>query len=118
MDLSFPVARHLDDPPRILGLSPNELAASALFYAGVSPILRGVPLAALLSLGLTAVLTTTLVILGRTFPRITGYLPCLGFLRPGITWVMPLREKVSRRSRRHDSARAQAARRFAPIPGL
>ena len=97
MDLSFPVARHLDDPPRILGLSPNELAASALFYAGVSPILRGVPLAALLSLGLTAVLTTTLVILGRTFPANHGLFTVLRLFRPGITWVMPLREKVSRR---------------------
>lgn len=96
MELNFPVARHLDDPPRILGLSPMELAASALFYAGVSPILRGVPLAALLSLGLTAVLTVTLVILGRTFPPNHGLFILLRLFRPGVTWITPLREEVSR----------------------
>ncbi len=97
MDLNFPVARHLDDPPKILGLSPTELASSALFYATVSPILRGVPLAALLSLGLTAVLTTTLVVLGRTFPPQHGLFILLRLFRPGVTWVMPKMEGVPRR---------------------
>ena len=91
MNLNFTVARHLDDPPRILGLSPTELAASALFYALVSPILRGVPFEALLSLGLTVALTGTLVVLGRTFPPHHGLFVLLRWYRPGVVWVMPLR---------------------------
>jgi hypothetical protein len=97
MNLNFSVARHLDDPPKIIGLSPNELASSALFYAGVSPILRGVPLAALLSLGLTALLTTTLVILGRTFPANHGLFVLLRLFRPGVSWIMPMKLEVFRK---------------------
>ena len=101
MNLNFPVARHLDDPPRILGLSPQELAASALFYALLSPVLRGVPFAALLSIGLTATLTVTLVILGRTFPPNHGLFSLLRGLRHPVVWIMPLKlekQEVSRRS--------------------
>jgi hypothetical protein len=97
-DLSYPVARSLDDPPRILGLSPNELAVSALFYAILSPILRGVPFSALLCLILTGVLTGTLLVLGRTYPPHHGLFFGLQLFRPGVVWVSPIREEAHRKS--------------------
>ena len=93
-DLSYPVARSLDEAPRILGLSPTELAASALFYAVLSPVLRGVPFAALISLILTSALTLTLLALGRTYPPNHGLFWGLRLLRPGIFWVSPIQEEV------------------------
>ncbi|MGK5083417.1 hypothetical protein WDW37_08920 [Bdellovibrionota bacterium FG-1] len=97
--LSYPVARTLDEPPRILGLSPTELAASALFYAILSPVLRGVPYSALLSLVLSAGLTVTLLILGRTYPPNHGLFWGLRMVRPGVTWVSPIQEEVYRNAR-------------------
>lgn len=97
--LSYSVARNLDEPPRILGLSPVELAASALFYAILSPVLRGVPFSALFSLGLSAALAATLLILGRTYPPNHGLFWGLRMLRPGVIWVSPIQGEVFRNSR-------------------
>ena len=96
INLSYPVARNLDDPPRILGLSPTELAASALFYAFLSPVLRGVPFSALLSLGLSLGLTLMLLILGRTYPPHHGVFWGLRLIRPAVTWVSPIQGEVYR----------------------
>ncbi len=98
MELSFPVARNLDDPPRILGLTPTELAVSALFYALVSPLLRGVPFSAMLSFLLSFALGAVLMVLGRTYPPNHGLFWILHFLRPQVTWVSPMRLEVRRRS--------------------
>ena len=82
--LSRPIPRTLDDPARILGLSPVELAVSALSYALLSPVLKGVPFSAPLSLGLSLGAGIGLLILNRTFPQSHGLFYCLKLFRPRI----------------------------------
>jgi hypothetical protein len=43
MSLLKPIARNLDDPPRLLGMSPLELCSCVIAYAVLNTILRGVP---------------------------------------------------------------------------
>lgn len=88
VDLNRPIARNLDEPMRIVGLSPLELASCAVFYASLSPLLRGVPFSALLSLGLAGALGVTLLILNRTFPPMHGLYWLLQMVRPRVTPVM------------------------------
>jgi hypothetical protein len=86
--LSRTIPRTLDDPTRILGLSPIELAACALSYALLSPTLRGVPFSALLSLGLSFTVGLTLLTLNRTYPPSHGLYYCLKLFRPGFHLAM------------------------------
>ena len=90
MGLIQPIARNLDESARILGLSPIELALTAMAYAVISPCLRGVPFSALLSLGLTLSLGATFLILNRTYPPFHGLFIILRFFRPKAVPVMAL----------------------------
>lgn len=84
------IPRSLDDPARILGMSPLELASTAIIYAIVSPVLKGVPFAALISLSAAVAMGATLFILNRTYPPHQGILALLALLRPPVVSVMPL----------------------------
>jgi hypothetical protein len=88
MELSRSIARNLDEPARILGLSPLELASCAVFYAILSIVLKGVPLATLLSFGIAATLGVTVLILNRTYPPHHGVFFIMHLLRSSITPVM------------------------------
>jgi len=89
MSLQQRIPRSLEEPARILGLTPIELAACALAYAIISPVLRGVPFSALLSLGLALGVGISLLILNRTKPPQHGLLYLLQWLRPRITLITP-----------------------------
>lgn len=78
------IPRTFDDPVRILGLAPMELAACALTYALLSPALRGVPFATVLSLTLSLSVGLGLLILNRAFPPAHGIYYFLWILRPKI----------------------------------
>lgn len=84
-----PVPRNLEEPARIVGLTPMELASCALTYAAASSLFRGVPFSALLSLGVGFGLAATLLILNRTKPPQHGVLWCLQKLRQPVHPVMP-----------------------------
>ncbi len=90
MAIIKPIPRNLEEQARIFGLTPMELAASALTYAGASSILRGVPFSALLSLGVGFGLAVTLLILDRTKPPLHGVFWCLKQIRQSAFMVMPL----------------------------
>lgn len=90
MALVKPVPRNLEESARILGLTPTELAACALIYAGASSLLRGVPFSALLALGVGLGFALTLLILNRTRPPQHGVHWCLQRMRQPILSVMPL----------------------------
>lgn len=83
------VPRNLEEPARIFGLTPIELASCALTYAGASSLLRGVPFSALLSIGIGLGLAVTLLILNRTKPPLHGLFWCLKLLRHPVLPVMP-----------------------------
>lgn len=87
MDLNRPIARTLDEPARIAGLAPLELASCAVFYAVLSPILRGVPFAALISLTASIGLAISMIVLNRTYPPSHGILLLLQWMRPAVTTV-------------------------------
>ena len=89
MALVRPIPRNLEEPARIFGLTPIELAVSALTYAGTSSLLRGVPFSALLSLGVGFGLAITLLILNRTKPPGHGVFWCLQKIRHPVLPVMP-----------------------------
>jgi hypothetical protein len=86
--LSRPIPRTLDDPSRILGLSPLELAVSALSYAILSPILRDVPFGAALSLSISLSVGIGLLVLNRTYPPSHGLFLLLRLFRPQIRPAM------------------------------
>jgi hypothetical protein len=98
MSLNQRIPRNLEDPARILGLSPVELAACALSYSFVSPLLRGVPFAALLSLTISLAVGLTMLVLNRTYPPNHGILKLLQIFRPRVTLITPfgLEEKHER----------------------
>lgn len=89
MSLQQKIPRNLEEPARILGLTPMELAACALAYAIISPVLRGVPFSALLSLVIALSVGVSLLILNRTKPPQHGLLFILQLLRPRITLITP-----------------------------
>ena len=88
MALVQSVPRNLEEPTRIMGLTPIELAACALIYAGSSSLLRGVPFSALLSLGIGIGAAITQFTLNRVRPPNHGLFLILTCLRPAITPVM------------------------------
>jgi hypothetical protein len=75
-----------------MGLTPIELAACALIYAGTNSILRGVPFSALLSLGVGIGAVITQFTLNRVKPPQHGLFWILSRLRPAITPVMAEKE--------------------------
>lgn len=87
------VPRNLEEPARIVGLSPMELAACALIYALSSSLLRGLPFSALLSLGVGIGSAVTLFTLNRIRPPLHGLFWLLSCLRPSVTSVMAGREE-------------------------
>ena len=99
MPFAKPLPRNLEEPARILGLTPMELASCALIYAGAGSVLRGVPFSALLSLGVGLGLAVTLFILNRTKPPLHGVFWCLQKLRPPVLPVMPF-ETIDMRDRK------------------
>jgi hypothetical protein len=88
MSLEQRIARNLEEPAKILGLSPMELATCAVSYAVLSSILRGVPYSTLLSLSASALITVGFLVLNRTYPPYHGVLSALRLLRPQIHPVM------------------------------
>ncbi len=95
MAVAKPVPRNLEEPARIFGLAPMELASCALTYAGANSLLRGVPFSALLSFGVGIGLAVTLLILNRTKPPQHGVLWCLQKLRQPAYPVMPFGKEGS-----------------------
>lgn len=89
MALSQRIPRNLENPARICGLNPTELAACALFYAVFSAASRGVPFSGLISIALAVVLGVGMVILNRTYPPYQGLFLALRLLRPALVPVMP-----------------------------
>lgn len=83
------VPRNLEEPARIFGLAPMELATSALIYAGASTLLRGIPFSSFLALGVGVGFAVTLFILNRTKPPLHGVFWLLAAVRKPITPVMP-----------------------------
>jgi len=89
MSLVKPIARNLDEPTRIVGLSPMELASCAVFYAVLSPLLRGVPFSALISLVAAFGFAGCFLVLNRSFPPSHGVFFVLQLFRPKVASVMP-----------------------------
>jgi hypothetical protein len=88
MPLVQPIPRNLEEPARILGLSPLELAACALTYAILSPLLRGVPFSAFVSLLLSLSLAAVIFTLNRTQAPFHGVFVLLKAFRPRMVPVM------------------------------
>ena len=82
------VPRSLEEPARIFGLTPMELAACAITYAAVSTILRGVPFSALLSLLVGVGLAVTMWTFNRVRPPLHGLFYLLAMQRKAVTPVM------------------------------
>jgi len=82
------VPRNLEEPARIFGLSPIELASCALTYATSNTLLRGIPFSSLLSLGVGIGLAVIIFTLNRTKPPFHGLFFLLSLLRNPITPVM------------------------------
>ena len=89
MNLEKPIARSLDLPARIMGFSPIELASCALFYAIISPVLKGIPFSPLIALVSSLTLGSALLFLNRTFPPAHGILFILHLFRERVISVMP-----------------------------
>jgi hypothetical protein len=89
INLEKPIARSLDDQARILGFAPLELAACALFYSVLSPVLHGIPFAPLISLASAFSMGASVLFLNRTHPPAHGILFVLKLFRPNVTAVMP-----------------------------
>ncbi len=88
MSLLRNVPRNLEEPARIFGMTPVELAACALTYALTSSLLRGLPFSTLLSLGAGVGLAGTILILNRTRPPSHGLFAIMAMARPAVTPVM------------------------------
>lgn len=82
------VPRNLEEPARIFGLTPIELAACALLYAGTSSLLRGLPFSSLISLGIGTGFAFIQWTLNRVKPPMHGLFWILAALRPPIVPVM------------------------------
>ncbi|GEM_PF-2796401 len=87
MELVSKIARNLDEPAKILGFTPIELAFTAILYAVLNMTLKGVPLASLLSFGFAASAAVAILILNRTYPQHHGLFFILQLIRPRVRWV-------------------------------
>lgn len=87
-ELAQNIPRTLDEPAKILGVTPLEWVACAVFYTVCSMILRGVPFGALLSLAIVAVVGGVTFILNRSFPPDHGLHFLLSVFRSEVTPVM------------------------------
>jgi hypothetical protein len=92
--MTKPIARNIDDPAKILGLAPLEIASLGVFYAILSSVLRGVPFAALLCLIAIGALAALILTLNRLSPPMHGVFLLLTILRPGVTPVMRGQEEM------------------------
>lgn len=86
--MNKPIARNIDDPAKILGLAPLEIAVLGVLYAILSSVLRGVPFSALLCLSIVGVLAAAVLTLNRIYPPVHGLFLILKILRPPVTPVM------------------------------
>jgi hypothetical protein len=90
MSLMKPIARNLDDPPRLLGMSPFELCACVVSYAVLNTVLKGVPFSGLLALGAALGAALFLRIANLTRPPEHAAHLAMSLLRPKTTPVLPL----------------------------
>ena len=90
MSLLKPIARHLDDPPRLLGMSPVELCSCVIAYAVLNTLFRGVPFSGLLSLGVALSAALGLRIVNLTKPPEHAVHFFLSLARPAVTPVVLL----------------------------
>ena len=91
--MNKPIARNIDDPAKILGLAPLEIAILGVLYAILSSVLRGVPFSALLCLIAMGGLAAAILTLNRIYPPMHGLFLMLKLLRPNVTPVMRTGEK-------------------------
>lgn len=91
--MNKPIARNIDEPAKILGLAPLELASLGVIYAILSSVLRGVPFSALLALILIGVLAAVILTLNRISPPFHGLFLILQSVRPSVTPVMKSDER-------------------------
>ena len=91
-EITQTIPRSLDEPARILGVTPVELTVCAVFYAVTSMILQGVPFGALLSLAVAAAAGATVFILNRSYPPHHGAHYVLALFRPAVTPVLAKEE--------------------------
>ncbi len=89
MSLLRPIARNLDDPARIIGLSPMELATCALTYVFLSSLVKGLPFSGFIALAISLVIAGAVFLFNRNFPPYHGVFKILQTLRPQIVSVMP-----------------------------
>ena len=89
MSLEKTIARTVDDQARILGFAPLELASCALFYSVLSPVLKGIPFAPLISLVTSLFLGSLILLLNRVYPPAHGILFIIQLFRPRAVSVMP-----------------------------
>jgi hypothetical protein len=90
MSLLKPIARNLDDPPRLLGMSPVELCSCVISYAVLNTVLRGVPFSGLLSLGAALSAALGLRIVNLTRPPEHAVHSVMSVVRPTVTPIVPL----------------------------
>jgi hypothetical protein len=87
MSLLKPIARNLDDPPRLLGMSPLELCSCVIAYAVLNTILRGVPFSGLLALGAAVFAALLLRLVNLTRPPEHAAHWAMSLVRPIVTPV-------------------------------
>jgi hypothetical protein len=90
MSLLKPIARNLDDPPRLLGMSPVELCSCVVSYAVLNTVLRGIPFSGLLSLGAALCAALFLRLMNLTKPPEHAAHWFMSLIRPGVTPVESL----------------------------
>jgi hypothetical protein len=90
MSLLKPIARNLDDPPRLLGMSPIELCSCVIAYAVLNTVLRGVPFSGLISLGVALTAALILRLVNLTKPPEHAAHWALARVRARVTPVIPL----------------------------
>ena len=92
MALVQAVPRNLEESARIFGLTPVELAASALIYAGSTSLFRGLPYSAIFSLMIGCGSAIVFFTLNRVCPPLHGLYWLLSKLRPPVVNVAKMKE--------------------------
>jgi hypothetical protein len=90
MSLLKSIARNLDDPPRLLGMSPVELCSCVISYAVLNTVLRGIPFSGLISLGVALAAALGLRIVNLTRPPEHAAHWAMSLIRPAVTPIVPL----------------------------